>query len=146
MKLSDLKLIIKEEISDFFNSDTPKAKYNKGDKLNYRGMNYTVVSDDGYVVTVEDEKGKESIFNHNQLNQGIFRKPVNEEGEMKEYKYEFVHYEYRSTIKVPATVIVTASSPEEALDKAYEKAEAFCEKEYVKLKSKKEEFKLLSTK
>ena len=82
MKISELKLIIKEEIADLFNSDAPKAKYSEGDKLNYRGIPYTVVSDSGYVVTVVDSKGKESAYNHNQLSQGVFRKPVNEEGEM----------------------------------------------------------------
>lgn len=75
MKLSKLKLIIKEEISDFFSSDAPKAKYNKGDKLNYRGINSTVVSDNGYVVTVVDDKGKESTYNHNQLRQGVYKRP-----------------------------------------------------------------------
>jgi hypothetical protein len=148
MKLSELKLIIKEEISDFFNSDAPKSKYKKGDTLNYRGTPYTVVSDSGYVVTVVDDKGKESTYNHNQLSQGIYKKPsyLNEKEEMKKYKFEFVHYEYRSTIKVPGTLIVTASNEDEARDKAYEEAKKFCEEENFKLKSSKEEFKLLSVK
>jgi hypothetical protein len=75
MKISELKLIIKEEIADLFNSDAPKAKYKKGDKLNYRGTPYTVVSDSGYVVTVVDDKGKETTYNHNQLRQGVYKKP-----------------------------------------------------------------------
>lgn len=64
----------------------------------------------------------------------------------KKYEYEFIHYEYKSSIRVPGTVIVTASNEDEALDKAYKKAKEFCEKEKLKLKSSKEEFKLLSTK
>jgi hypothetical protein len=64
----------------------------------------------------------------------------------KKYTFEYVHYEYRSTIKVPDTVSVMASNEDEARDKAYEKAKAFCDEEFFKLKSSKEEFKLLSTK
>tara|TARA_R110000822_G_scaffold18005_1_gene59857 strand:- start:678 stop:1022 length:345 start_codon:yes stop_codon:yes gene_type:complete len=78
-----------------------------------------------------------------------FKSPEGKSGNKfkeKEYKFEFVHYEYKSTIKVPGTVFVIASNEDEARDKAYEEAKKFCEEEYVKLKSKKEEFKLLSTK
>ena len=136
MKLSDLKLIIKEEISDFFNSDAPKAKYSKGDKLNYRGMNYTVVSDSGYVVTVVDEKGKESTYNHNQLNQGIFRKPVNEEGEMGEYRFTVYYWENNSYDKnYYITDPILATSEEEALKIATSEAEQFAKDEYVKIKN-----------
>lgn len=64
----------------------------------------------------------------------------------KKYEFEFIHYEYKSIKKVPEIISVMASNEDEARDKAYEEAKKFCEKEYVKLKSKKEEFKLLSTK
>ena len=133
MKLSDLKLIIKEEISDFFNSDAPKAKYSKGDKLNYRGMNYTVVSDSGYVV---DEKGKESTYNHNQLNQGIFRKPVNEEGKMEEYRFTVYYWENNSYDKnYYITDPIKAASEKEAFEIAQAEAEQFAKDEYVKIKN-----------
>jgi hypothetical protein len=60
----------------------------------------------------------------------------------KKYTFEFVHYEYRSTERVPATLSVMASNEDEARDKAYEEAKKFCEEEHVKLKSSKKEFKL----
>ena len=60
----------------------------------------------------------------------------------KKYTFEYVHYEYKSTIKVPETVTVMASNEDEARDKAYEEAKKFCEEENVKLKSSKAEFKL----
>jgi hypothetical protein len=64
----------------------------------------------------------------------------------KKYTFEYVHYEYKSVERVPDTVSVMASNEDEARDKAYEEAKKFCEEEYVKLKSSKEEFKLLSVK
>ena len=142
MKKSELRNIIKEEILNVLNEN----RYKEGDKLNYRGINYTVLSDSGYVVNVVDEKGNKAMLNYNQLNQGVYKKPdyLNEKEGMKKYTFEYVHYEYKSTIKVPETVTVTASIEDEARDKAYEEAKKFCEEEYVKLKSKKEEFKLKS--
>jgi nitrogen fixation protein FixH len=137
MKKSELQQIIKEEILNILNEN----RYKEGDKLNYRGINYTVLSDSGYVVNVVDEKGNKAMLNYNQLNQGVFKKPVYEEGN-KKYTFEYVHYEYKSTIKVPETVTVTASNEDEARDKAYDKAKKFCEEENVKLKSSKAEFKL----
>ena len=139
MKKSELRNIIKEEILNVLNEN----RYKEGDKLNYRGINYTVLSDNGYVVNVVDEKGNKAMYNYNQLNQGVFKKPgLNEKEGMKKYTFEYVHYEYKSTIKVPETVTVTASNEDEARDKAYEKAKKFCEEENVKLKSSKAEFKL----
>lgn len=84
MKKSQLLQIIKEEIQDIFKSDNPKAKYKKGDKINYRGTSYTVKSDNGYVVTGVDARGKEKTLNHNQLSQGM----VSEESTEKEYSLE----------------------------------------------------------
>jgi len=53
MKKSELRQIIQEEILNVLNEN----RYKEGDKLNYRGINYTVLSDSGYVVNVVDEKG-----------------------------------------------------------------------------------------
>ena len=63
----------------------------------------------------------------------------------KEYKFEFLYYEYRSK-PVPGTVFVTASNENEARDKAYDKAIKELKKEDYNIKSSKEEFKLLSVK
>lgn len=117
MKKSELLQIIKEEIQDAFKKDNPKAKYKRGDKINYRGTSYTVKSDNGYVVTGTDAKGKEKTFNYNQLSQGM----VKEESTEKEFTFD---YTYRGgkggDDEFDDDVTVKASSKEEAIDKAWE--------------------------
>jgi hypothetical protein len=134
MKKSELLQIIKEEIKAVINENTPR--YKKGDKLNYKGINYTVVSDSGYVVDVVDGKGNKSTYNYNQLNQGVFRKPVNEEGEMGEYRFKVKYWENNSSNKnYYTTGPILATSEEKALKIAQEKAEDFAKDELVKIDS-----------
>lgn len=135
MKKSELKQIIQEEIKAILKEEAPKPRYKKGDKLNYRGINYTVVSDSGYVVDVVDGKGNKSTYNYNQLNQGVFRKPVNEEGKQT---YEFIvkYWENRSDDKnYYTTGPIEAASEEKALEIAQAKAKDFAKKEFVKIDS-----------
>ena len=118
MKKSELKSIIREEIKNAFEKNSPKAKYKKGDKINYLGNQYIVLSDNGYVVTGVDSRGREKTINHNQLSQGM----VKEESKEKEYD---VYYNYRAgktgDEEGDDEVTVTASSKEEAIDKTWEK-------------------------
>lgn len=75
MKLSEFKQLIREEIKSVLKEEAPKPRYKKGDRFAYRGMGYTVITDDGYVVKVVDKNGKAATFNYNQLNQGVWKKP-----------------------------------------------------------------------
>lgn len=117
MKKSELLQIIKEEIQDAFKKDNPKAKYKKGDKINYRGTSYTVKSDNGYVVTGVDAKRKEKTFNHNQLSQGM----VKEESTEKEFTFDYTYRGGKGDDEFDDDVTVKASSKEEAIEKAWEK-------------------------
>jgi hypothetical protein len=131
MKKSELRNIIKEEILNVLNEN----RYKEGDKLNYRGINYTVLSDSGYVINVVDEKGNKSMFNYNQLNQGVFKKPVYEEGKQT---YEFIvkYWENRGEDKnFYTTGPIKATSEEEAYKIAKAKADEFAEEEFVKIDS-----------
>ena len=131
MKKSELKQIIQEEILNVLNEN----RYKEGDKLNYRGINYTVLSDSGYVVNVVDEKGNKSMFNYNQLNQGVFKKPVYEEGKQT-YKFKIKYWENRGEDKnFYTTGPIEATSPEKAYEIAKAKADEFAKKEFVKIDS-----------
>ena len=118
MKKSELLQIIKEEIQDAFKKDSPKAKYKKGDKINYRGTSYTVKSDNGYVVTGTDTRGNEKTFNYNQLSQGM----VAEESKEKEFTFSYTYRGGRGgDDEYDAEITVTAPDKETARDKAWEK-------------------------
>lgn len=81
MKISELKRSIREELHKVLNEEAPKHKYKKDDKFYYKGMSYTVISDNGYVVKALDRYGKEAMYNHNQLKAGVSQKSdyLNEE-------------------------------------------------------------------
>ncbi len=116
MKKSELLHIIKEEIKDAFEKNSPKAKYKKGDKINYLGNQYTVLSDNGYVITGVDSRGREKTVNHSQLKQGMV---VSVKEELKEKKYYFTYtYINKEGDKDNDEIVVTASNEEEARKKA----------------------------
>lgn len=81
MKISEFKQFIREEIQNVLKEEAPKHKYKKDDKFYYKGMSYTVVSDNGYVVKALDRYGKEATYNYNQLKAGVSQKSdyLNEE-------------------------------------------------------------------
>jgi hypothetical protein len=81
MKISEFKQFIREEIQTVLKEEAPKHKYKKDDKFYYKGMSYTVVSDNGYVVKALDRYGKEATYNYNQLKAGVSQKSdyLNEE-------------------------------------------------------------------
>lgn len=114
MKLSELKQIIKEEIQAVLNENTPK--YKKGDKLK-NGL--TVVSDNGYVVKAEDEKGNVRQYNYNQLKSiKGYEKPKGSVMETEEKEYKVGYWIYLVDDKEYLVLKVMASSDEEALEKA----------------------------
>jgi len=141
MKLSELKIIIKEEMSNLFNSDSPKPKYKKGDKIKYRGKPYEVISDNGYIVTVKDSKDKRFTYNHNQLRQGVFKgfDSVNEEDKIKEYTFQYAYWYGKDDDYDFDNVTVKASSEKEARDLAYAEAR----KEHKSIRTSKEKFQLV---
>jgi hypothetical protein len=81
MKISEFKQFIREEIQAVLKEEAPKPRYKKDDKFIYRGINYTVISDNGYVVKAVSDRGDEATYNYNQLNQGVYKRPnyLNEE-------------------------------------------------------------------
>lgn len=81
MKISEFKQFIREEIQNVLKEEAPKHKYKKDDKFYYKGMSYTVISDNGYVVKALDRYGKEAMYNYNQLKAGVSQKSdyLNEE-------------------------------------------------------------------
>lgn len=81
MKISEFKQFIREEIQNVLKEEAPKHKYKKDDKFYYKGMSYTVISDNGYVVKALDRYGKEATYNYNQLKAGVSQKSdyLNEE-------------------------------------------------------------------
>jgi len=127
MKKSELKQLIREEIQNLIKEEAPKPKFKKGDSFAYRGIRYTVISDNGYVVKVEDKKGKEATYNYNQLKQGMSSPKPDFLKEEKEIDYE-VYYMYRERgndeIETETPINVKASSKEEAIEKAKEKLKA----------------------
>lgn len=128
MKKSELKAIIKEEIQNILKEEAPEPKFKKGDSFAYRGVRYTVVSDNGYVVKVVDKKGNEATYNYNQLKQGMSSPKPDflKEEDKKEIDYE-VYYSYRERGNDPeeteTPINVKASSKEEAIKLAKEKLE-----------------------
>jgi hypothetical protein len=70
MNKSDIRRIIKEEITSILNENTPK--YSPGDTFMYMGTKHTVISDDGFIVTAKLPTGNIKKLNHNQI------KPLNE--------------------------------------------------------------------
>lgn len=146
MKISEFKQFIREEIQAVLKEEAPKPRYKKDDKFSYRGMSYTVLSDDGYVVKAVDKNGDKAMYNYNQLNAGVYKKPdylnyINEEGEMKEYTFEYAYW-YGEDDYDFDDVTVKARNEEEARDLAYTKAK----KEHQSVRTSKEKFKLVSTK
>lgn len=145
MKKSELKQIIQEEIKAVLKEEAPKPRYKKGDKLNYRGISYTVLSDNGYVVKVVDKNDKEAMYNYNQLNQGVFKKPdyLNEkEDEMKEYTFEYAYWYGKDDDYDFDGVTVKARNEKEARDLAYAEAK----KEHFHIRTSKEKFDLQKVK
>lgn len=122
MKLEKIKQIIKEEIDNILNEEAPKPRYKRGDIFVYRGIKYIVVSDDGYVVKAMDKDKKEAMFNYNQLNQGVFKKPDYLNEEEKEYTFKYAYWYGREDDYDFDDVTVKASSEEEARKLALEKA------------------------
>ena len=70
MNKSDIRRIIKEEITSILNENTPK--YSPGDTFMYMGTKHVVISDDGFVVKAKLPTGNLTTLNHNQI------KPLNE--------------------------------------------------------------------
>jgi hypothetical protein len=117
MKKSELQQIIREEIQNALNENTPK--YKKGDTFAYKGTRYTVVSDNGYVVNVVDKNGKESTLNHNQISQGA-HKSINEmEGE-DYYTLYYIDRPFKDDPDFEEYILLTlkASDKDSALEKA----------------------------
>ena len=65
MNKSDLRNIIKEEISRAINENKPKFK--PGEHFTYMGTNHEVIDDNGFIVTAMTKNGHRVKLNHNQL-------------------------------------------------------------------------------
>jgi hypothetical protein len=77
MNKSDIRRIIKEEITSILNENTPK--YSPGDTFMYMGTKHTVISDDGFVVKAKLPTGNLTTLNHNQIKLLPNHPPIHED-------------------------------------------------------------------
>lgn len=94
MKKSEIKSLIKEEIKNILNENSPK--YKTGDALNYMGTKHEVVSDDGFVVKLKLPSGKIKTVNHSQLKSSLSEEnSLNYIGDLQPGKYK-IDYKYKN--------------------------------------------------
>ena len=65
MNKTDIRRIIKEEISRAINETKPKFK--QGEHFKYMGTDHEVIDDNGFIVTAMTKNGNRVKLNHNQL-------------------------------------------------------------------------------
>ena len=65
MNKTDIRRIIKEEISRAITENTPKFK--QGEHFKYMGTDHEVIDDNGFIVTAMTKNGNRVKLNHNQL-------------------------------------------------------------------------------
>lgn len=70
MNKTDIRRIIKEEISRALNEIKPKFK--PGDHFKYMGTDHEVIEDNGFIITALTKHGDRVKLNHNQLKNSIF--------------------------------------------------------------------------
>ena len=65
MNKTDIRRIIKEEISRAITENKPKFK--QGEHFKYMGTDHEVIDDNGFIVTAMTKNGNRVKLNHNQL-------------------------------------------------------------------------------